>query len=492
MIKFVVFILVIIFISSVFSSVVYASVQDHNNDTKTPIKHVITIYFENHTFDNFFGIYPYDPYSLNENLIKNLSRPLNLLNSSILKNLTPVPANQYSTPDPVEGYTAYHIDWNNGKMNNFINGSGSQSMTYFTSSQLGLEWDLAEEYSIADNYFTPQMSESEPNNYYYIAGFSPAINDYGPPPTIPFSETIFGELNHYGISWNIYVGNESYQNNNFDDMQAYFPASEWADNSYHLKTWYDLIAEAHNNTLPAVSYVFSENNGGYSQGPPINVLKGELWLVYLINEIENSPVWNSTAIFITYDDPGGYYDQVPPPVIDGVQLGMRVLLIVVSPYAKEDYISNTLMTHTSLLAFIDYNWNMPALNKFVSYSNLPLDMFNFNLSYNNRTIVRPPLNFESEPGFPSNISLTMDPENITLNLSSSFPFLPQYPLNSLPYARFGSSNLNLSSISSVVYIKKDVSYIPIYYEQWYFLLLILFGVGLALLIIREEDRNVKR
>ena len=72
-------------------------------------------------------------------------------------------------------------------------------------------------------------------------------------------------------------------------------------------------------------------------GAPSDILKGELWLLKLINSIEESPLWNSTAVFITWDDPGGYYDQVPPPVFHGVQLGMRLPLIVVSTYAKEDY-----------------------------------------------------------------------------------------------------------------------------------------------------------
>ncbi len=94
-------------------------------------------------------------------------------------------------------------------MNNFIEGSGKQAMTYYTSAQVSPLWDLAEQYSIADNYFAPKLSESAPNTLYYLAGFSPVFNGYGPPPSIPISETIFGELNSYNISWGIFVNGSS-------------------------------------------------------------------------------------------------------------------------------------------------------------------------------------------------------------------------------------------------------------------------------------------
>jgi len=461
---FIVLILVITFFSGL--------AMAEQSDTKTPIKHVITILFENHTFDNFFGIFPYDKYSWNETIIKNMSMPDNLLNTSYLNNLKPLPNNEYSTPDPIEGYTAYHIDWNNGKMNNFINGSGPQSMEYFTSYQLGLEWAIASEYAIADQYFAPQLSESAPNTLYYISGFTPVINDYGPPPSFPFNETIFGELNNFGISWNIYVQNKS--TNNFDNLQQFI--CDWNGYSNHLENWTDLVNEAKNNTLPAVSYVFSENSKGFSQAPPDNVEKGEIWLAYLINEIENSPVWNSTAIFITYDDPGGYYDHVAPPEFDGVQLGMRLPLIVVSPYAKEDYVSKTLMTHTSIIAFIDYNWDLPALNNFVDESNLPLDMFNFNLTYKNNNLIRAPINILNQKFLPSGLNLSINPINVTLNFSKLFPFQPQFNYSSLPYSRMGYSNISLRSLGVESYIKKDFYYIPFYYEPIFFLFLIILNI----------------
>jgi len=141
-----------------------AEASTHSDSMKAPIKHVIKIFLKNHTFDNFFGNYTENQYSANQGLINNMSMPVNLLeNQSLLNSVSAVPPGQFSTADAVEWYLAYHIDWKNGKMDNFVLGNGPQSMTYYTSSQLGPLWNLAEQYSIAGMYFAPQMSESALN-----------------------------------------------------------------------------------------------------------------------------------------------------------------------------------------------------------------------------------------------------------------------------------------------------------------------------------------
>lgn len=433
---------------------------------RTPIKHVISIFFENHTFDNFFGTYPNNPSSPNQTLVSQLTKPLNLLNmTSTANGPVPVPQGTYSTPDPIEGYSAYHIDWNHGKMNGFLQGSGPSSMTYYTAAQLGPMWDLAEEYGIGDMYFAPVMSESAPNTLYYLAGFSPVFNDYGPPPSIPINETIFGELNRNGIPWGVYVGGDE---KSFD-MSGYIQGIGAYSNE--IQSWGTLLQQLNNDTLPSVSYVFSQDAGGYDTGAPENLLKGEVWLVSLIDHIESSPEWNSTAIFITWDDPGGYYDQVAPPVVDGEQLGMRLPLIVISPFSKENYVSNTILTHSSILAFIDYNWQLPALNGFVSNVNIPLDFFDFNQS-------RPPMLFSfgnlTLPEKTLYINMTFsgyDP-----NLSDTFPIALQEPRESLNYSEYGRTNYTLSSMDAGILIKNDVTYSPFYSSVYLLLVLIIAAV----------------
>ena len=442
-----------------------------SEDTRTPIKHLINIFLENHTFDNYFGTYPIDSSSLNQGIIANLSTPVNLLqNSSLMAELSPIAAGTFSTPDPIEGNTAYHIEWNHGHLNGFVEGSGPPSMTYYTAAQLGPIWDLAEEYSLADMYFSPELSESDPNTMYYLAGFTPVINDYGPPPSIPFSQSIFGELESYGVSWDAFI---PYQN----QSTTY---SEWNKisgmNNYpgNILPWSSFVSDLSSGKLPAVSWLFSQDDNGTDQGPPSNIIPGEMWIMYMINEIEESPTWNSTAVTITWDDPGGYFDQVPPPVINGVQSGFRLPLIVVSPFAKEDYVSNTVLTHSSILAFIDYNWELPALNRYVSRVNVPLDIFDFNSTPRGSLTFNFGTNFPLPQGPYFNLPSSLQ----QLNIASTFPMPPQYNLGTLPYARHGAANFTLSSVSSEVFVTANTVDVPFYASTYFLAILAVANIAL--------------
>lgn len=252
-------------------------------------------------------------------------------------------------------------------------------------------------------------------------------------------------------------------------MSSYIQGINAYSNDIH--SWSTLLQQLSNGTLPAVSYVFSQDANGYDMGAPGSLLKGEVWLISLINYIESSPVWNSTAIFITWDDPGGYYDQVAPPIVDGVQFGMRLPLIVVSPFSKENYISDTILSHSSILAFIDYNWNLPALNGFVSSVNLPLDFFDFNQT-------RAPMTFTfgnvTLPTYGLEVNITQ--ALFALNLSGTFPVAPQEPFKSLHYSEHGEINYTLSSIGAGVLIKNDVTYSPFYSSPYLLLILVIAAV----------------
>ncbi|MCL5671864.1 MAG: alkaline phosphatase family protein [Nitrososphaerota archaeon] len=456
--------------------------------TRTPIKHLINIYLENHTFDNFFGVYPIDPSSPNQSLVASLSAPTNILDANSTANMpSPIPPGTFSTPDPVEGNTAYHIDWNGGKMNGFVDGSGPSSMTYYTASQLGPLWDLAEEYSLANMYFAPLLSESAPNTMYYLAGYSPVMNDYGPPPSIPFSQTIMGELQSYGVSWGFFIPYQS-QGATYSEWSH---VSGMNDRLGNVFSWRTFVSDLNSGDVPSVSWVFSQGANGTDQGAPSNVLKGEMWIIYLINEIERSPIWNSTAITITWDDPGGYYDQVPPPVIDGVQSGFRLPMILVSPFAKEDYVSNTVLTHSSILALIDYNWEVPALNQYVSSANVPLDFFDFSAPYGGGGVPRAPMTFDFGSNFPLPQSPYFDlPGNLqSQQISSTFPMQPQYSLSSLPYPRHGSTNTTLSSLGSGVFVQADSAVVPFYASVYFLTLLVAANVVLLAWGVRVRRRG---
>ena len=471
-----------VFFLSILAGPMSAAFSGNGSPTKTPIKHVVEIMMENHSFDNLFGAYPSIYSNSSNQIINSIQKPDNLV-PGYLKNLTPVPVGNFSTKNPVEGYSAYHLDWNNGLMNGFYNNAGPQSMTYFTAAQMAPEWDLAEQFGLGDMYFGSYMSESAPNRLFSLAGYTPVMNDYGPPPYIPFSQSIFSELGSNNIPWGYYIQNSSMNAgviNYFHGMGSY---------RNDVKSWSSFFSELNNNTLPSVSFMMPVAGGsqGYSQHPTDSVLMGEMWMLYVVNSIMKSPEWNSTAIFITYDENGGYYDHVAPPKVNGQQLGIRVPLIVVSPYAKEGYVSNTILNHASILSFIDYNWNLPALNSFVAKSNLPLDFFNFNKPYNTGNVLRNPVIFNQSGGFPvpSSVPFSFGPYYSIRNLSSLFPMVPQIPFKELPYSRTGSSNENLSSLGTSLYVTSNTVYIPFYETKYFIGVLIAVPVGLLLLGYRR-------
>jgi phospholipase C len=374
---------------------------------------------ENHSFDNIFGVYPGKNYSAS----LGIETPTNLISggSTDLPQLVAVPAGNYSTANPRE--SVYPEDFDNGKNDGFPRYSGPQSMTYFTSSQLAIEWDWAEQYGLGDNYFSSVLSETTPNRLMSLAGYTPVMSDTGPPPYVPVGSSIFGQLSDGGVSWASYgVDASSYPMNFFSGIENY---------SSHIHgSWGALEADLSGGSLPSVAFVSSLGGAGVDQHPSDNVTYGEVWLLGIVNEVMRSSYWSSSVIFINYDEGGGYYDQVPPPTLAGDQLGFRVPLIVISPYSKEGYVSHTEMNHASILGFMEYNWHLAPLNEFVAQSYLTLDFFDFS----------------QRPRSP-----------LELNASSTFPMSPQIPFGQLPYARSGSSSSDLASSSSTVAASQNAS-----------------------------------
>ncbi len=393
--------------------------------TATPIKHVVIVMMENHSFDNLFGLYPTLNRTEPGTLLGALQAPDDVLNAPKGLGLSQVPNGTYFTANPNED--VYRQDWDGGKMDGFTTYGGSQAMTYFGPSQLAVEWDWAEEYSIADRYFSSCLCMTNPNRLYSLAGSGTGLtNDAGPPPFVPANESIFAELNGYGVSWGYYLRDpvaDISPLDYFGGIGAY---------SSQIQGWSSFYSALQQGTLPAVSWVMPVGGGasGVSQHPSDNMTEGEVWLLKVVNGVMQSRYWNSSAIFVNYDEGGGYYDHVPPPELDGVQLGFRVPLFVISPYAKENYVSHTVMNHASVLAFIEYNWGLPALNAYVADSGLPLDMFDFNRTYPGGTLERQP---------------------IVLTNSSRYPADLQIPLVDLPYQRSGSSGATLGTLGVKLY-----------------------------------------
>jgi phospholipase C len=190
---------------------------------------------------------------------------------------------------------------------------------------------------------------------------------------LPTNGTIFERLDAAGISWTDYY-------NAFPlgaDARA-GPAVRHCHALRNAKPFAQFYADARAGTLPSFSMLDPEY-GTQSQEDAQNVAVGEGLLAQVVHALGASPAWRKTLFILVYDEHGGYYDHVPPPVAlapdaipplvqpgqstyDGfARYGFRVPSVVVGPYAKRDYVSHVVHDHTSILAFLERKWTLPAM-----------------------------------------------------------------------------------------------------------------------------------
>ncbi len=357
--------------------------------TATPIQHVIIIVQENHSFDNYFGTFPTANGTRLDSTTSQLTQvnglPRHVCLSYISSCVSPHLSTSQDQSNPVEGQLTYEMDYSK-RGTGFATYSGPQSMAYLDYHSIAGYWDYAEEYGLGDNYFAPVLSTTTPNRLMLLAGDTPVSANYGPPPRILYSSTVMRQLDDVTVSWGYY-----------DYLDAYggpsnlYPLNYTSDEPQkalsNTRNISDLIEElASGSKLPSVSFVNSLGVPDLTEHPPFNPTTGELWTVSMVNHVMESSYWPTTAIFITWDEGGGFYDHVIPPkeftvnhsfTHELVGLGQRVPLLVISPYSRENFVSSTLLSHLSLLHFVEYNWNLPPLNGLVAESNLPLEFLNF-------------------------------------------------------------------------------------------------------------------
>jgi phospholipase C len=137
-----------------------------------------------------------------------------------------------------------------------------------------------------------------------------------------------------------------------------------------------VLTDIANGTLSDVSWVTPTALA--SDHARINDGTGPSWVASIVNAIGTSAYWQDTAIFIVWDDWGGWYDHVAPPIYSSYEAGFRVPLIVVSPYAKSGYVSHVTHTFGSLLRFIEVTYGLPSLGYEDARSDDMSDCFNFN------------------------------------------------------------------------------------------------------------------
>jgi len=144
----------------------------------------------------------------------------------------------------------------------------------------------------------------------------------------------------------------------------------------------DLLRDIEAGTLPSVTWVTPRFQ--LSDHPPFSTKHAHNWVTDIVNAIMQSRLWESVAIFITWDEWGGLYDHVVPPKVDRVQLGFRVPMLVISPYAKRGYVDDAFAEFSAPLRFIADNWDLPYLTPRISRSHSFEHVFDF------QTTARPP------------------------------------------------------------------------------------------------------
>ncbi len=166
-------------------------------------------------------------------------------------------------------------------------------------------------------------------------------------------------LDAKGISWRYYAPGPTdsfYIISAFQAIRHIRYGNDW--NTKVISPETNILADVANGQLAQVTWVVptynhSDHPGSLPEGPD--------WVAAVVNAIGASPFWNSTAIFVAWDDWGGWYDHVPPPQIDNMGLGFRVPLLVISPYAKTGYISHVTHESSGFLTYIEENFGLPSL-----------------------------------------------------------------------------------------------------------------------------------
>lgn len=346
-------------------------------------------------------------------------------------------------------YTGFLTAYNNGGMDEFnrvkfpSSGKSEKSgpYVYVNPSDIQPYWTMAEQYALANNMFTTQGSASFPAHQDLIRGGTclsstaacsnpssssvsiidnlsygarawgcdavpgtvttlitnklvlergdgpfPCTNSF---PYYPYTyQTLRDLLDAKSVSWKYYtpaIGTSGGIWNAFDLIAPVRYGTEWKTNVSSPET--NIFNDITNGTLPNMSWVIpTAQNSDHPEKCGCDY--GPSWVASVVNAIGNSQYWNSTAIVITWDDWGGFFDNVAPPLPRDNQggPGFRVPLIVVSPYAtigsgsQGGYISNTYYQFGSIIRYIEDNFNLGRLGTTDGTSNSIADMFNYNQS----------------------------------------------------------------------------------------------------------------
>jgi len=356
------------------------------------IQHVIVIMQENRSFDNFFHDFPGADSA-----------------DTGMTDGAPIPMGPVSLTDPNDldhSHTGWWHDWDHGRMDGFARpGSAVPNLaySYVPQSQIQPYWTIASQYTLGDRMFQSNTGPSFVAHQYMIAGQSGQSDEdpnasmwgcdapagttvamVGPdgtdlPGVYPCFDyqTIADLLDAESITWRYYAPGSS---DGFSFVLSAFQAvrhirygKDWKDKVISPQT--QVLHDIRNGALAQVTWIVPDM--AHSDHPGSGSTEGPDWVASIVNEVGKSQFWNSTAIFISWDDWGGWYDHVTPPSVDKMGLGFRVPLLVVSPWAKHGYVSHQTYEASGFLTFIEETFHLPSLGTRDAQANDFSDCFDF-------------------------------------------------------------------------------------------------------------------
>lgn len=372
-------------------------------DGEIPIKTIVVLMQENRSFDSYFG-------HLNQYAHRNdIESPPDTTTNPEKINApgSPLHAPQHAPmlcmADTNHEWGASHVQVNGGKMDGFfatneghhevpVNGtldmiSGRRAMGYYDATDLPFYYWLASEFSIADHYHCSLQGPTFPNRMFLYAASSFG-NTYNTIAEAP--NTLVDYLEERQIDWKIYATGTP--------GLGIFLSTHLKYAGEHLKSIEDYFADAAAGTLP--QFAFVDPNIGREgpinddEHPPSMAPLGEELAARVVDALTKSPNWSKSALFLTYDEHGGLYDHVPPPKacvpddspvklqpgdpdVPFDELGVRVPMMVVSPFAKKHFVSHRTYDHTSIVRFVEAKFVLPALSNRDANAEIPWEMFDF-------------------------------------------------------------------------------------------------------------------
>jgi len=360
------------------------------------IQHVVVIYQENRSFDSYFGTYPgADGIPMN-NGVPTVCVP------DPRAGTCDYPYHDTADSDIGGPHSdpAFAKDTDGGKMDGFVKeaesgsvpqcfvepcvpsgpGGATDVMGYHTAAEIPNYWKYAEEFTLNDHMFASENSWSLPSHLGLVSLWSAKCsvatdpmsctsddsNDVVPS-AYPWTDLTW-LLHADNVSWRYYVGTGSSP----DCADSAATCEATGMNPKSASTWNPLpdfedvkkdgqlgnivstsqfYPAARTGTLPAVSWIIP--SGPVSEHPPSKVSAGQSYVTGLVDAIMEGPDWGSTAIFLTWDDWGGFYDNLMPPSVDSLGYGIRVPFLTISPYAKRGLINHEVYSTDAIAKFIE-------------------------------------------------------------------------------------------------------------------------------------------